>query len=192
MLLGQIAKGPAPAMGGPGPPDWVGIALMLGFGLVILGYLSLKISFLLTLSRALYRCHPDARCMDPSHVWFNLIPCFSLVWIFITINRVADSLLNEFDDRNLDGGEDGGRSVGTAFAVMLVCSSIPYLCSIFAIVAFVLFIVYWVKIAGLSRILAEDAGGDGYYGDDDRGGGSDPRDDYDRGSPRDDAYTPYR
>lgn len=192
MLFGQIAKGPAPAMGGPGPPDWFIIAILGAMGAVLLVAFAVQIFFLLTLSRALHRCHPDARVMDPSHVWFNLIPCFNLVWIFITVNRVADSLLNEFDDRNLDGGEDGGRGTGTAYAVMVICSNIPYLGALFGIVAFVLFIVYWVKIAGLSRILAEDAGGDGYYGDDDRGGGSDPRDDYDRGSPRDDDYTPYR
>src|SRR4051794_40805616 len=51
--------------------------------------------FLLTLHRALHRCRPEYRAMTPGLVWLNMIPLFSTFWIFLTVNRIADSLRDE-------------------------------------------------------------------------------------------------
>jgi hypothetical protein len=154
------------ANAGPPPEFWaifiVILLVILAVGLVI------AIFFLLTLSKALSRCRARNRTMEPGQVWLNLIPIFNIVWMFITVNRIAESLSNEFYDRGWDrGGEDYGKSIGTTYCIMNLLGWIPYCGSLFGLIGLVCFIIYWVKIAGFSRELA--TGGSGGYGDyDDR------------------------
>ncbi|HET6576256.1 MAG TPA: hypothetical protein VFG68_21825 [Fimbriiglobus sp.] len=165
--------GPGGAGAGPPPEFWiilaVVVAVVVAIGLVI------QIFYLLTLSRALRRCRPRNRQMEPGQVWLNLIPCFNIVWIFITVTRLADSLRDEFDDRRLRGDGDFGRSLGITYNVLNLLGAIPYLGAIFSIAGLVCFIIYWVKIAGYSRQLFEDSE-DRYNSYDDR----DDDDDRDR------------
>jgi hypothetical protein len=85
--------------------------------------------------------------------------------MFITVNRIAESLDNEFYQRRLKGGGDFGKGVGTAYCVLVLTSMIPYLGSLLAIGALVCWIIYWVKIAGFSKRLADDSSR--HYDDDD-------------------------
>ena len=109
----------------------------------------------------------------------NLIPCFNIVWIFITVTRLADSLRDEFDDRRLRGDGDFGRSLGITYNVLNLLGAIPYIGAIFSIAGLVCFIIYWVKIAGYSRQLFEDTE-DRYNSYDERDDRHDDRDDQDR------------
>jgi hypothetical protein len=127
------------------------MAVILAVALVI------QIFYLLTLSRALRRCRPRNRRMEPGQVWLNLIPCFNIVWIFITVTRLADSLRDEFDDRRLRADGDFGRTLGITYNVLNLLGAIPYIGAIFSLAGLVCFILYWVKIAGYSRQLLEDS-----------------------------------
>jgi hypothetical protein len=146
--------------------------------------LVIEIFFLLTLSRALSRCSPENRTMEPGMVWLNLVPCLNLVWQFITVNRIAESLSNEFYARRMDrSGEDYGKSLGTTACVLNLLGIIPYVGALFSLGGIVCGIIYWVKIAGYSRELAESGdSGDDYDRDDDyddRPRKKKRRDDYD-------------
>lgn len=171
------------------PPE--ALAVFIGIMAVILVVaLVIAIFFLLTLSKALSRCSPRNRTMEPGQVWLNLIPLFNIVWQFVTVNRVSESLSNEFYARGWDrrGGEDYGKSVGTTYCVMNVISLIPYCGGLFGLIGLVCFIIYWVKVAGFSAKLAGRAGA---YDDD-----YDDRDDRDddrprRGRDRDDRDDDY-
>ena len=66
-------------------------------------------------------------------------------------------------ERGIDDGSDYGKNIGTTSAtlvvIQLVLSCIPFisLCgSVLGLVGFVMWIVFWVKIAGYSRQLAAD------------------------------------
>ena len=131
---------------------------------MVLGWLLVAICFLLTLQKALNRCHPDNRAMSPGQVWLNLIPCLNLVWSFLTVTRVADSLDREFRDRRLRTEGDYGRGIGITACVLNLVGGIPYIGVLFALGGLVCFIIYWVKIAGYSKQLADD---EGYDRDDD-------------------------
>lgn len=145
------------AAGGGGDEDAVLMVvaiLVCGFLIV---FLVVVILFLMTLSKALNRCHPDTRTMEPGAVWLNLIPCFNIVWQFITVIRVAESLDREFYERRLDRrGDDYGKTVGLASCILRLLGGIPYIGALFGLAGFVCLIVYWVKVAGYSRELAED------------------------------------
>jgi hypothetical protein len=152
---------------GQQPVDDTTILLVLGvvFFISLAIGLGIQILFLMTLQKALRECSPRNRTMEPGQVFLNLIPCFSLVWTFITVNRMTESLRHEFRDRGMRSQEDYGQGVGTTYAVLMVCSLIPYLGSLVAIGALVCWIIYWVKIAGLGRELREAPS---YRDDDDR------------------------
>jgi uncharacterized membrane protein YhaH (DUF805 family) len=152
----QKGFGGGPGGAGSGPPEafWIiFVAMMVVFVVVII---IIQIFFLLTLSRALQRCSPRNRQMEPGMVWLNLIPCFNLVWLFVTVLRLADSLREEFYDRRLRADGDFGRTIGLAYLILNLCGMIPYIGIIFSFAGFVCWIIYWVKIAGYSRQLLED------------------------------------
>lgn len=154
--------GPQGGFGGnPGGPGdelaiWAIIAIVV-MGLIAMAVgLTIAIFFLLNLHRALQRCRPRNRTMEPGQVWLNLIPCFNLVWTFITVQKVAESLDNEFYDRRLREDGDFGKGIGTAYAALNVAACIPYIGGLFGIAGLVCFILYWVKIHQLRKRLEED------------------------------------
>jgi uncharacterized membrane protein YhaH (DUF805 family) len=137
------------------PNDDVFLVVILIFvGVFVLIALAIQIFFLLTLSRLLQRVHPRNRLMEPGQVWLNLIPCFNLVWRFITVNRIHESLRSEFYDlREEERGEDYGKQIGTAWLILELCGFIPYIGTLFSIAGLVCFILYWVKMHGYSQKL---------------------------------------
>ncbi|MBM3983993.1 MAG: hypothetical protein FJ304_27735 [Planctomycetes bacterium] len=164
---------------------------------VIAVVLLIYIFFLLTLQKALSRCRPQNRTMEPGMVWLNLIPLFNIVWHFITVIRVSSSLTNEFRARGRHSkGEDYAQTIGiTSLALNLagiipllgiVCGLIiPLLGIVCGLAALICWIIYWSKVAGFSARLAATPATD-YYDEDDeddydapRGRGRRDRDDGD-------------
>ena len=97
-------------------------------------------------------------------VWLNLIPLFNYVWNFITVIRVGDSLKNEFTDRDIDEGGDYGKTLGITMsrdrhrraesplerrrAARMPASGSSMIAGPVRLASLVMFIIYWVKIAG--------------------------------------------
>jgi len=131
------------------------VALVIVLGLAGLGA---AIAFLLTLQRAVGRCAPRNRLLSPDQVWLNLIPIFGIVWQFMMVGRIADTLRNEFAARGTPRApvpDDYGRGVGLAMCILGVVSIIPYVGILTGLAGMVCWIVYWVKISGYSRELAQ-------------------------------------
>jgi hypothetical protein len=149
-------------MRGNGPSDQE-LFLIIAGGLIYVIYLVVRILYLRTVYLALRRVHPRNRRMQPGMVWLELIPLFNYFWSFIVVDRVCGSLDDEFYDRRIRRRDDFGRSIGTA---MNVCYILTCVFSLFGVVGMVLWIIYWVKIAGYSRVLAQDAADHGEDYDD--------------------------
>jgi len=66
---------------------------------VILCFLIAYIFFLVAEQNTLRSIKPHNQKMPPGHIWLQLIPVFNLVWQFIVVNRIADSIRAEIDDR---------------------------------------------------------------------------------------------
>ncbi|MGZ4116172.1 MAG: DUF4328 domain-containing protein [Bacteroidia bacterium] len=117
------------------------IAAIIGIVVMVL--------YLLTLQNALKAISPENQKMPPGQVWLALIPLFGLVWQFIIVNRMADSLKAEFAKRNISSQEDRpGYSIGLTYCILYCCSVIPVLGGLAALGGIVCWIIYWVKIAG--------------------------------------------
>ena len=116
--------------------------------------IAVAIFYILTLSRALKKCSPASRTMDPSLLWLLLIPLFNLIWNFFVVLAMGRSLGNEFRLRNIPHTEpEPGKTIGIAMAVCGACSIIPLVNILTGIVYLVLWIVYWIKISGFSQML---------------------------------------
>lgn len=122
-------------------------------GLMFLGVLAVGIFYIAFLGQILKKCSPQSRTMEPGMVWLLLIPLVSSVWVFFVVIALANSLGNEFRLRNLPADSEPGKPVGIGMAVCGACSIIPFVNLLTGPAAFVLWIVYWVKMAGYSKML---------------------------------------
>lgn len=104
------------------------------------------IFYLLTLQKALNRCSPESRAMQPGMVWLMLIPLFNVVWQFFVVINMAKSLGAEFQKRGIAEDPNPGQTLGLVMCVgNLVCAPV---------VGLICWIIYWVKIAGYSARIA--------------------------------------
>lgn len=126
----------------------------IGFFFIVFAILILPtVFFLLTQQRALSKCSPANRTMSPGLVWLQIIPFFQLIWQFVVVLAIGNSLGNEFASRGIREEPKPGQTIGLAMCITRVCTLIPFLGIFAAIASLVLWIVYWVKIAGLSSKL---------------------------------------
>ncbi len=126
--------------------------------LLLLGFLIPAILFLLTQHRTLEAIRPENRVMEPGQVWLQLIPIFGLIWMFVVIGKIADSLRNALNESeedsifggfNVSSGERPTYNIGIAYAVCFCVSVIPFplIKGLAGLAAMVLWIVYWVQLA---------------------------------------------
>ena len=124
------------------PSFWAGG--VIGFVIFIL--------YLVTLFTTLQAVAPANRRMEPGLVFLMLIPLFNLVWHFFVVIKMRDSLQAEFAARSL-ASSSFGYGVGLAMCILWVCGIIPLLGLLCLLAAIILWIVYWVQIAGYKRQL---------------------------------------
>ena len=121
---------------------------------VALGSIIPGILYLVSLQSTLNEVSIKNRRMQPGQVWLSLIPLFGLVWQFIMVSRIADSLRAEFDDRQIQIAElRPGYSVGLAYCVLFTCSIIPVLGFLTSIAGLICWIIYWVKTSDFRQKL---------------------------------------
>jgi hypothetical protein len=133
---------------------------LLHGGVGILGVLILLIAaicYLLTLQKALNRCSPENRAMEPVMVWLMLIPLVNLVWHFFVVINMAKSLGAEFQKRGIAEEPKPGQNLGMVMCGLACGSLIPFLGRFFSLGALVCWIIYWVKISGFSNKIAAPA-----------------------------------
>ncbi|MGQ9799909.1 MAG: hypothetical protein ACUVRG_11600 [Ignavibacterium sp.] len=124
--------------------------------LIVIGLLKIPyIFFLLTLQKALERCSVESRTTTPGSVWLLLIPLFNLVWEFIIVSKISESLHNEFTKRNIPVEPHPGKSIGIAYCVLDVLSIIPFIGILTYVAALICWIIYWVKISEYSNKLIQ-------------------------------------
>lgn len=117
------------------------------------------IFFLIAQQNTLKSIQPDNRLMEPGVVWLQLIPFFGIVWQFIVVSRISDSLKKEFNswanDNSILGDSDllnlddrrPTYNIGLAYCILFCCSIVPLLGLFASLAGFVCWIVYWVKLS---------------------------------------------
>lgn len=124
-------------------------SLILTFGAIVA-----MVFFLVSLQRAFRLCTAANRTLEPGRVWLCLIPLFNLVWIFVVVSRLSESLRREFESRHAPQ-QDYGRSIGLAYCILAVFSSIPFIGLLTSPALIVCWIIYWLRISRHSRLLEQ-------------------------------------
>lgn len=116
--------------------------------------------YLVTLQKVLARCSEQSRTVSPQSVWLMLIPIFNFVYHFILVNAIARSLRTEFSRRGIAVNDpEPGKSLGIAMCLLHIGAMIPMMGVLFALAGITCWILYWVKIADYSGMIALHAAG---------------------------------
>ena len=135
----------------PGGSEWILIFILFG------GMLIPKIFYLITLQSTLQTISSENRTMPPSNVWLLFIPLFGVIWHFIIINNMADSIKAEANSKNIKLDEARpGYNVGLAMCILNCLFFIPGLNILTGIAGLVCWIVYWVKINNYKNTLSNN------------------------------------
>ena len=122
------------------------IVYMLMF-VISIGVLIMYIFYLITLSQCLKQCAPHNQRMTPGEVWMVLIPFFGIVWQFIMVGRIADSLAAEYRMRGMEPEEPrpGYQTGITAYILMLI--------PLVNIVGLIFWVMYWKRMSEYKKQL---------------------------------------
>ena len=136
-----------------------GHSAALGAGIMVFALIALAIAlipmifYILTLQKALNKCAPENRAMQPGMIWLLLVPLVNLVWSFFVVLNMAKSLGAEFQKRSIAEEPEPGKKLGLIMCVLLCCGIIPFLGVLCSLGGLVCWIMYWLKIAGFSKKL---------------------------------------
>ena len=131
-------------------------------------WLTINVFFLLTQQNTLKLVQPQNRTMPPGQVWLQLIPLFSLVWGFIVVNRIAESIDRELSQSDFSFENESApeypfhepkdrptRSIGIAYCICFCCTWIPAIGTFIALAGLICCIVYWVEVVKYKKILQQ-------------------------------------
>jgi hypothetical protein len=121
-------------------------------------FVAVAILFLLTQYNTLKAIQPQNRTIAPGQVWLQLIPLFNLVWQFIVVHRISESIDRERSSNNFSFEEShpiqwhpqGNRptyQIGMAMCILNVLGWAPLLGTLARIAGLICWIVYWVQLS---------------------------------------------
>jgi hypothetical protein len=126
---------------------------------VILVFIVAYIFFLVAQQNTLRSIKPHNQKMPPGQVWLQLIPLFNLVWQFIVVGRIADSIRAEIVDRNTtsflgvaepvflnDKKPRPTYDIGLAVCILSLGFLIPFIESFVFMGYLVCWIIYWTQL----------------------------------------------
>lgn len=135
------------------------LEVLLGAGLIIILFailvgVGITVMYLLTLQNVLKKVAPENRLVEPTNVWLMFIPLFNLIYPFILYPKISDSIKKEYEARGLALDGNFGRSIGLAIPILNLCGIIPFLGIFASLAGLVLWIIWWVKMAGYKTKLS--------------------------------------
>ena len=145
--------------------------------ILLLAFIVPAILFVLTQQKTLQTIQLLNRLMDPGMVWLQCIPLFGLIWQFVVVRRISDSIVKEFaswDDNSVLGlssveiadelGKRPTYGIGIAYCIFITTGlpvrffiDSPFMLAgmmIWNLAGIVCWIIYWVKLAQYRRRLS--------------------------------------
>ncbi len=112
------------------------------------------IFFLRSLQNILKIISPGNRRMSPSNVWFILIPIFGIVWQFMVVSKIADSIKAECTRLNILVNESRPTYIiGLVYCISYLLLLIPSAKVIGSFAVLVTWILYWIKVNECKNLL---------------------------------------
>lgn len=121
--------------------------IFLGFVLVFIP----AIFFLLTLQNTLKEISVENRKMPPSNVWLMLIPFFNIVWQFIMVDKIAQSIGAECERLHIAVATY--KPTYTNGLAWNICNCLSFIPFVGGLAALITFILYWVKVSEFKKLI---------------------------------------
>lgn len=113
--------------------------------------------YLLTLQRTLKEISPENRKMPPEQVWLSLIPLFGIIWQYVIVARLSDSLALELTKRNVYAEERRpAYNIGIAYCILISAVIIPYINILALLGGLVCWVLYWLKVNDYRMLLLDN------------------------------------
>jgi len=134
-------------------------------------FLAIYIPFVLTLRNTLLAIAPHNRRMEPNMTWLAIVPIVAIVFKFILVARMSESIELELKERNIPAESNPTWSIGMSWATCCGIYYLLYACRminkyviartdyyprglgiadifsfIFSLVILILFILYWINV----------------------------------------------
>ena len=93
------------------------------------------------------------RKLSPWQVWLGLIPFLNLIWQYLIVANLMDSLSAEFRYRKAKYPLIKMKKIGTAYCVLFFLSFIPKIGIILGLAGIVCFILFWIKVLDVKKTL---------------------------------------
>lgn len=123
----------------------------------LLVFLVPYIFFLLTLYRTAEQISIENRRLAPAQVWLLLIPLFNLFWMFVVINKLANSIRQECDRLNISYSQPTPtKDIGNIYALLAIASLMPVIGFFFGLGALICWIIYWTQVARYRKQFIEN------------------------------------
>ena len=112
------------------------------------------IFFLLTLQNTLKVISFENRKMTPGNVWLIVIPFWGIVWQFVVVNRIADSIKEECIKLNIPVNENRPTYIiGLIYCISSILFLIPTIKTIGAFAGLILWILYWISVNKYKKLI---------------------------------------
>lgn len=120
----------------------------------IAAHILINILYILTLRNTLRAISVQNRTMSPDKTWLLLIPVFNLVWSFIVVNNLSESILKESKLKSFPLSEaNPANGTGIAMSVLRCTTFIPVLGLFSGLAAYICWIIYWVQINNYKKAI---------------------------------------
>jgi hypothetical protein len=141
--------------------DAYNLGVYLGQAIFLLAFIIPAICFFITQQNTLKSIQPQNRMMTPGQVWLQMIPLFNLVWQFIVVARISQSIAKELSGEGLFSFEAAETrtvvdtkptyGIGISYCILYCFMIIPFIKALAVIPLIICWIIYWVKLAGYKR-----------------------------------------
>lgn len=137
--------------------EGVAAILVILLILLIIGGLIVYIMHLSAMSAALEAIPQPLRKMPPGNVWLTFIPLFGIVWQYIMVAAVSDSIKAEFMRRGVPRDEDRpGYNMGLTSCILWTCRIIPYIGLIPALIGIIMRLTHMNRIKSYTKFFNEN------------------------------------
>jgi len=104
------------------------------------------IFYILSLQSALAAVSPENRKLEPGLAWLLVIPVFNFVWNFFIVDAIAVSFERDFQKYGVYHSKKQTFDLGLTMSILCCCFWIPLLNILAILGAFVIWIIYWIKV----------------------------------------------
>lgn len=137
--------------------EGVAVILVVLLILLFIGGLIVYIMHLSAMSAALEAIPQPLRKMPPGNVWLTFIPLFGIVWQYIMVAAVSDSIKAEFMRRGVPRDEDRpGYNMGLTSCILWTCRVIPYIGLIPALIGIIMRLTHMNRIKSYTKFFNEN------------------------------------